>query len=348
MHRGDPVAVGLSGGTDSAAAALLLRQKGRDVRGVTLRMLSESRTGEEQRIDRAAEICRKLQIPHIVIDARIRFRECVVDYFLKNYRRGLTPNPCVICNRFLKFGLLLEEVRRRGIPRLATGHYARVVCFRKRRTFGRGADPEKSQEYFLSLVSPEAVPFLVFPLAEYRKQDVCQMAHRAGLVDPAQKESQDVCFVEGSSYADFIERHSSGESFPSGPIEHVSGEKIGRHHGIHRYTIGQRSGLGVSWPEPLYVVTIDVARNTLIVGERCCVRRRRFLVRNGNWFVPPWELARCEVKVRYRSSFAPVRCEAKGDRIEVFLLEKSEGVAPGQIAAFYAEGALLGGGVIER
>lgn len=350
------VAVALSGGVDSSFAAYLLKKKGWDVVGFTIKFFSEDdRCRDLDSLDLARRLCYRLDIPHYTLDSAELFRKEIINYFIESYLQGLTPNPCVYCNRLIKFGSFFEKLRALGINRLATGHYIRLVNKRGACLLKRGRDSKKSQEYFLALLDRSVLKHLMFPLGNYTKAEVKRAAKLKKLIYKDRSESQDVCFVGGDSYPEFIEKNRSDYYKYSGPIRHIGGEVLGRHKGIYNYTYGQRSGLGVAWKEPLYVTGIDSRDNSVIVGERSSLPKDIFKVNSLNWLYTfrryrPYagKMNNVNVKVRYNSRPIPCVLKVKGDSAEVRLLKKVDSLAPGQLAAFYRRDLLLGGGIIGK
>ncbi len=343
------IAVGLSGGVDSSLAAYLLKKSGWDVVGFTLKFYPrENRCCDLDSLDQARRLCYKLDIPHYVLDVGVLFKKKVIDYFINSYLQGLTPNPCVYCNRSIKFGAFLQKVRSLGINYLATGHYARLVKKDGKYLLKRGKDSKKSQEYFLAMLAPAALKHLVFPLGNYTKEEAKRIAKSRKIIHKERKESQDVCFINDKEYPEFIEENTADYYKYSGRIRHIKGDFLGRHKGIYYYTYGQRGGLKIGWKEPLYVIGIDNKNNQVIVAERRFLSANIFLVNSLNWFYPLGKFKSIEVKVRYNSLAYPCTLNIVGSRAEVRLTKKIEAIAPGQIAAFYYKDLLLGGGIIEK
>ncbi|MCK4912921.1 MAG: tRNA 2-thiouridine(34) synthase MnmA [Candidatus Omnitrophica bacterium] len=343
------IAVGLSGGVDSSLAAYLLKKKGWDVIGFTLKFYpEENRCCDLDSLDQARRLCHKLDIPHYVLDAGELFQKEIIDYFVDSYLQGLTPNPCTYCNRLIKFGSFLEKVKSLDINYLATGHYARLIKKGKTYLLRSGKDSKKSQEYFLALLKPSILKHLVFPLGNYTKSEVKRIAKDKKIIHIERGESQDVCFVEEKSYSEFIEKKCSDYYQYSGQIKHVNGEILGRHKGIYHYTYGQRSGLGLAWKEPLYVVGIYSKDNSVIVGERKYLKNDFFTVNSLNWFYPSKQYKAITVKVRYNSSAFACVLKIDGNSASVKLDKEIDAIAPGQLAAFYYKDLLLGGGIIDK
>lgn len=343
------IAVALSGGVDSAVAAARLVDEGHNVIGLTARLLPPDWQGGHGccDLDLARETCRCLGIEHHVVDVSSQFLEQVVEYFVRGYAEGLTPNPCLPCNRFIKFGLLLQAATRLGCDALATGHYAIRARRGERWGVRRGTDLDKEQSYMLLGLTQTQLSRALFPLGTSTKSDVVQEATRRGL--PALlRESQDVCFVDGD-YGPFLAARIHVEP---GPILDTAGRTLGTHRGLIFYTVGQRRGLGIGAGQRLFVLAKDPARNALIVGRRAELCRREFEVLDVNWVsidcVPPGRALSCLVMVRYRGALIPATVRMlEGGRCAVTAAPHDQAIAPGQGAAFYdEEGWLLGGGYI--
>jgi len=349
MRKNKKVAVGLSGGVDSAVSAYLLKRKGFLPIGFSLQLCSNiSRHCDSSNMARIKELCSRLDIAHQVIDARDLFKKEIVSYFIDSYLKGLTPNPCAYCNRIVKLGFLLDKVKSLGIDYLATGHYARIARYKGHLCLKRGRDLKKTQDYFLSLIKPSALSSMIFPLGSYTKEQVRKIARDKKIICPSQEESQDICFTASKSYPCFIEENIKDSYKYSGDIKHVSGKILGRHKGIYYYTLGQRAGLGIGWKEPLYVVDIDAETKIVTVGERAFLRRKEFCVESLNWFVPARDYKNIKVKIRYNSPFYGCSLQMKESKVVVRLKKEVEAVTAGQIAAFYQRDKLAGAGIIAR
>ncbi|MFG1294338.1 MULTISPECIES: tRNA 2-thiouridine(34) synthase MnmA [Xanthobacter] len=367
---GDPasirVVVAMSGGVDSSVTAALLAHAGYDVVGVTLQLYDHGEAAHRrgaccagQDIYDASEVARTLGIPHYVLDYESRFREEVIDRFAASYASGVTPIPCVDCNRTVKFRDLLATAEELGAQVLATGHYVSSRGLPDgRRALYRAAEEGRDQSYFLYATTAAQLQRLRFPLGDMMKSEVRALANRFGLQVADKPDSQDICFVPGGNYAEVVERLRPEAAEP-GDIVHLDGRILGRHRGVMHYTIGQRKGLGIASPEPLYVVGIDAARREVKVGPREALMVRTVEMADVNWLGEgSFEDAcarRAEVQVKVRSTRAPapghLDTAADGTPL-VHLALGEEGVAPGQACVLYdsadSRARLLGGGTIVK
>ena len=336
------VAVAFSGGKDSTAAVLLLREQGGDLRALTMRL---GIPGEEEKLAHIESLARALGVPWKVIDLRVAFKEKVLGYFIDAYRRGLTPNPCVLCNRRIKFGLLLEQaVKSAADCLLATGHYADKVCVGGRWFLREPADREKSQIYFLAMVDPAALAYVLFPLAGLTVDQV--RARVAGLPLANTGESQDACFLQGEDMAGFLGRHLP-DAFRPGDFLNATGNKIGRHQGAVRFTLGQRRGTGHASGRRLYVVGRDLEANTVTLGEEKDLQSGTVAVDVPVHWRPLRVGESLEVKVRYqRRGHNAVVTEASATRIRAVFAGPVRAVTPGQFAVFYDNDLIVAAGEI--
>ncbi|HEX5582170.1 tRNA 2-thiouridine(34) synthase MnmA [Gaiella sp.] len=340
------VAVAMSGGVDSAVALL---RAGADAVGVTLRLWLDPAGPSAERaccspdaVVRARETCHSLGLPHVTLDMREAFRDSVVRSFVDGYAHGVTPNPCMRCNGAFRFAALVDFSRRAGADILWTGHYARVVERGGRRLVAQARDAAKDQSYMLATVEPDLLRRVGFPLGGATKDEVRAEAADAGLAVAGRAESQEACFLAGGDYRSFLERHGV-RSIP-GTIVDESGSVLGAHDGLWRFTPGQRRGIGVAAPEPLYAVRADPATNTLVVGPRESLGVRH-VAAAGRLHVP---VTRAEAKLRYRSRPVLATVEPVEGGFELALDEPIEAVAPGQVAVLYDDGAVVGAGVVSR
>ncbi|MDD8024878.1 MAG: tRNA 2-thiouridine(34) synthase MnmA [Acidobacteriota bacterium] len=357
---GGPVAVAMSGGVDSSVAAALLQEAGFDVFGLTMDLFHPpgGRCGEDAspgccgsgaRRD-AGAVAATLGIPFFVADFRRTFEKAVIEDFVAEYRRGRTPNPCLRCNRFVKFGPLLRRVGRLGAAALATGHYARVGmdAASGRWLLRKASDPAKDQSYFLYSLPQDVLARTIFPLGGLRKTEVRALAEKMRLPVARKPESQEICFVPDDDYVGFLKPRAP-EAFRPGDIAGPDGRTIGRHGGIARYTVGQRKGLGIAAPRPLYVVGIDAAANRIMVGPNEALLRRRLLVEGVNWSAIEELKAPRTASVKIRSRHAEARAVLHpevGGRIVVEFERAQRAATPGQAAVFYDGDVILGGGTI--
>ena len=350
--RGDRVAVAMSGGVDSAVAAMLLRDAGLDVVGVTMRLWHDPGAAAAERsccspetVRLARASARALGIPHLTLDVAEPFREAVVDDFIAGYRAGRTPNPCVTCNGRLRFRALAGAAALLGARRLSTGHYARVEHpLGAPPALARALDRDKDQSYMLSMLDRATLDRLVFPLGDLRKDDVRERARAAALPAADAVESQEVCFVGEGGYGPFLER-AAGLAPRPGPIEDEAGRVLGTHRGYWLFTVGQRRGIGIAGAEPLYVLATDPVRNAVTVGPRESLAIRE-LVLDPVRVHRPLDGAPLEVRVRYRGRALPGRARAEAAGLRVSLDVPADGVAAGQTAALYQDHRLVAAGTI--
>ena len=341
--------IALSGGVDSAVAAVLMREQGYELIGVTMRLWPKSRCCDEKDIEDAADVCARLDIPYTVLDYREAFRRQVVDVFVAEYQAGRTPNPCARCNQFLKFDALLTEGEKLGASVLATGHYARLAETPSGAALLRGRDDAKDQSYFLFAIGATLLPRLRFPVGGMNKDEVRAMARKHGLPVAAKQDSQDICFVPDGDYRRFLEDYAGLDMAQEGEMVDSRGQLIGHHPGTLHFTVGQRRGLGGGGGQPRYVLALDPAQNRVIVGGEDELYRRAASLDECNWLVDlsPGESHAVTVKLRYRSRAEPAILHLLPDaRAELRFPEPQRAVTPGQAAVCYQGERLLGGGWI--
>ncbi|MEA3464599.1 MAG: tRNA 2-thiouridine(34) synthase MnmA [Thermodesulfobacteriota bacterium] len=340
------VLVALSGGVDSAVTAALLLEQGYDVVGVNMQLLPAF---DGECVDGGArQVARELGIEFHSLDCQTQFNREIVQNFCQEYFHGRTPNPCILCNRHMKFAYLLRVADDLGIEYLATGHYACVDHSGKYSVLRRGQDSKKDQSYFLFTLSSQQLSRVIFPLGNITKQEVQRIARRLNLSARNNGESQDICFIPDNDYISFLENQSL-QLPEAGDIVHVDGAIIGHHQGIHRYTIGQRRGLGIGWSEPLYVVAVDSIERRVIVGEKHHLETMVMQVENVVWSQPIAQFPlRVDCRIRYRHCEALATISLQGDQsVHVVFDQPQTGVTPGQAAVFYQEDCVIGGGWIQ-
>jgi tRNA-specific 2-thiouridylase len=366
------IAVAMSGGVDSSSAAALLKEQGHELVGFTMQLWNQrrhisvdengdplpSRCCSLDDVYDARRVAEKLGFPFYVLNLEKDFEAAVVEPFVQSYLSGETPIPCVACNSRLKFASLDKMAQSLGCDKVATGHYARVEydAARNRYRLFRGRNHWKDQSYFLWELTQDQLSRSLFPLGEMLKSEVREIAREASLYTAEKQESQEICFVPDGDYAGFIDRYlehedRAGEIPSEGEIVNTKGEKLGQHAGIHRYTIGQRRGLGIAHEKPLYVVQIERARNQIIIGEKDELEQTEFTAKGVNWiaFDEPSEPVRAAVKVRYRHEPAVATVYALPDaRARIVFDQPQRAITPGQATIFYDGEETLGGGWIEK
>jgi len=349
QQMGEKVLVAMSGGVDSSVAAWLLKKEGYEVAGATMHFGNPTnenpkRSCASNAIGDAKHICRQLGIPHYVFDYAAELENKVISYFIDEYAKGRTPNPCVKCNQKLKFGSLLEKALKMGFDFLATGHYAAVEKSGTDYLLTRPKDKRKDQTYFLYAIPYEKLGNILFPLSSFTKDEVVKIAREALLPVAQKQESQDICFVTQKNSREFL-RERVPEIKP-GAIVDRGGKVLGRHHGIIFHTVGQRGGLGISHPTPLYVVSMDPVGNRLVVGEKKDLMARGLVASEINRLVQRWP-GQVHAKIRYRKKEALCKVKTVHNKLKVIFTEEQEAVTPGQSVVFYDHDRVLGGGIIE-
>lgn len=343
------IAVAMSGGVDSSVTAALLQQQGHQVFGITMRLFTPHTSGAGSAVHDAAVVAQHLGIHHHVADFAPAFSDLIIDDFIGQYRCGQTPNPCVRCNRYIKFGLLLEQARELGAELLATGHYVRKTVDPDGCCHLRTARAlRKDQSYFLYTLTQQQLQQVIFPLGELdSKDEVRRLAREFGLPVAEKGDSQEICFIPNDDYVAFLEGSGRLDA-TCGDITHINGQTLGHHCGTHRYTIGQRKGLGVAWSEPLYVVAIEPENNRIIVAEQQHVYADGLQAEGVSWINrPAGDEFESTCKIRYRHQ--PVDCRVRllpDDTCEVRFREAQKAITPGQALVFYRGDEVLGGGRI--
>ncbi len=335
----------MSGGVDSTACALLL-QKQYQVHGFFMQLVQPDLA---EQLERVREIAGQCSIPLQVIDLRAEFEDKVLDYFSTSYQHGRTPNPCMICNREIKFGLFMDAILDQGMERVATGHYATLIDDDGCLLLQQGKDKHKDQSYFLARLSQQQLAKVIFPLGEMNKEAVYTMVEAHGFSDFRGRESQDVCFLGSQSVGRFLERRKPAQE-RQGEIVSQDGHILGRHSGIYNYTIGQRRGLGISAASPLYVVEIDAPHNRIVVGENKDLFRNTIELDDVCWNCNRHPLPDRDylIRIRYGHQGAQARIkELSNSRCRITFGEKQRAVTPGQFAVIYDQGRVLGSGEIQ-
>lgn len=336
------VLLGMSGGVDSSVAAYLLKEQGYEVVGVTMTLFTPKEKSNQ--IEDAKKVCEKLGIEHHVVDYQQEFKNEVIDNFINNYLDGKTPNPCIVCNKKFKFGLLWEKAQELNCEYIATGHYADIknnqIC---------KVESEKDQSYFLYQINKEIIPHILFPLNNYiNKEDIRNIAARENLVEVSEKkDSQDVCFIEDGDYAKFLEENLN-ELPDQGDFILTTGEIIGKHKGIIYYTIGQRKGLGISYQHPLYVIKIDKQNNQVVLGKEEDLYSKNIYITDTNIQVENLP-RKAQAKIRYKAKPVPCTIEVIDDNnMKIIFDEPVKSATPGQSLVLYNNETLLGGGIIKN
>lgn len=335
----------MSGGVDSSVTAALLKAAGHNVFGITMRLWD----GAGAAVDDARRVAAHLGIVHHVAAFESCFKKEIMDYFASEYLAGRTPNPCARCNKLIKFGALLASAKEHGAELLATGHYARI----HRDDDGRAhllkaVNLPKDQSYFLFSLRQDQLQEIVFPLGEMSdKNEVRRIAAAMGIAVAGKSDSQDICFIPDGDYAGFLER--SGVDSKPGDFCLADGRVVGRHRGIHRYTVGQRRGMGIAWSEPLYVVRIDPVTNSVIVGVESQLYRESLTISRCNWIQPiHYAAGELHCKIRYRHQQVPCSLTLlSAESAKISFVNPQKGVTPGQVAVLYSGDELIGGGWIE-
>jgi len=348
------VVVAMSGGVDSSVAAALLKEQGYDVIGMMLRLWSEPGKEESNRcctpdsMAQARRVAAKLEIPFYVIDAKDVFRETVVQYFLDGYARGETPNPCLVCNRKIRWTFLLDHALALGADFMATGHYVRKQTVKGSHQLLRAVDRNKDQSYVLHVLNQEKLARALFPVGDYPKPEIRAIAEKYGLPTASRKDSQDLCFLAGEDYRNFLQRNAA-EMLQPGAILTQDGRSVGEHGGLANYTIGQRKGLGVASTVPLYVLGKNAVTNTLIVGTQEELGSQELTAREVNWLSgeTPKEPFRAEVKIRYTAREAAAWVTPMdGNQAQVRFDAPQRDITAGQAAVFFQGDLMIGGGII--
>ncbi|HSY44321.1 MAG TPA: tRNA 2-thiouridine(34) synthase MnmA [Candidatus Acidoferrum sp.] len=353
------VVCGMSGGVDSSATAALLQEQGYEVIGITLKLWpqdcvnrAEDKCCGPQAVTDARSVCDKLGIPYYLIDEAAEFQKHVIQYFADEYKAGRTPNPCVMCNQNLKFGRLIDRADQLGADFIATGHFARIEksTDSTRYLLKRGRDPRKDQSYFLFSLRQDQLARAIFPLGEKTKSDTRAVARHCNLKTADKEESMEICFVPDNNYGGFLQQAGLAQKH-RGEIVDTRGHLLGHHDGIEFYTIGQRRGLGITTPQPVYVIELDPENNRVVVGEDSALDRDEFTALNCNWipFDQLTEPVEVTAKIRYNHAGTPATLTPSGNgAVKVKLHTPQRAITPGQATVFYQDDLVVGGGWIAR
>lgn len=349
------VLLGMSGGVDSSVSAVLLQKQGYEVIGCTMRLWeSEEEKNsccEKEAISDAKKVCDKLGIPHYTINCKQTFKEKVVDSFVKEYQEARTPNPCIECNRYLKFGEFYQKAKELKCQYIATGHYAHIGFSEKYQQYvlQKSKAEEKDQTYFLYTIPKEQLEHIIFPLQDYhQKEEIRRIAKENELVVAKKKDSQEICFIPDNDYQNFLQRYGNYKGI-KGNIILKDGTVLGQHNGLIRYTVGQRKGLGISYKEALYVVALNPKKNEVIVGLKEDLYKKELYAENINWMIfdKLEQPLNCRAKIRYRSKEADCTVYPEDNKCRVVFEVEQRAITPGQSVVFYDEnGIVIGGGKI--
>lgn len=351
------VLLGMSGGVDSSVSAVLLQKQGYEVIGCTMRLWEPGDDEEEssccgnQAVYDAKRVCDQLGISHYTINCKREFKCKVVDNFIEEYKEARTPNPCIECNKYLKFGVFYQKAKELECDYIATGHYASIEFSKKYQQYvlKKSKEEKKDQTYFLYTIPKEKLEYIIFPLQDYaNKEDTRKIAEENHLSVAQKKDSQEICFIPNDDYQDFLKKYGNYKS-KKGNVILKNGEVLGQHQGFINYTIGQRKGLGISYKEPLYVLALDKEKNEVIVGTGKELYGKELYAKEINWLV--WDKLekpmKCKAKIRYRAKEAEVMIFPEEDKIKVIFDVEQRAITSGQSVVFYdEEGIVLGGGKI--
>lgn len=348
--------IAMSGGVDSSVAALFMKEKGYDCIGCTMKLYSNEDAGickghtccSLDDVQDARNVANRLEMPYYVLNFMDKFHEKVIDKFVDCYEHGRTPNPCIDCNRYMKFEKLYDRAKEYGCDKIVTGHYARIRETENGYVLMKAKDLTKDQSYVLYSMTQDQLAHTEFPLGEMTKADVRKIADANDFINANKPDSQDICFVPDGDYVSAIKRFT-GKEYPKGNFVDSEGKVLGQHKGIIGYTIGQRKGLGIAAEAPYYVCRIDVARNEVVLGSDADLFEKKVEVEDINWITPGLVKSdmKIKVKIRYRQVEQSASVHVDGDRATVIFDEPQRAITPGQAAVFYMDEIVLGGGIIK-
>lgn len=338
------VLIAMSGGVDSSVAAYLMTKQGYSCIGATMKLLD----GTDDAINDAKKVADSLSIPFYTFDMRDEFKAKIIDSFISSYENGDTPNPCVLCNKEMKFGLLLKKAEELGCDILVTGHYARVIQQDGKYLLKKAVDTQKDQSYFLYSLTPEVLSKVMFPLGEYTKEQIREIASELSLPTAEKRDSQDICFVPDGDYSRFI-RSVTDKAYPIGDFVDINGTVLGKHSGIINYTTGQRKGLGIALGKPAYVIGKDISQNHVILGDDqdlfCTTLKAKHF--NSTTVANLNDPLYCKAKIRYRHQEQDAKVTFDGSSFSVEFDKPQRAATPGQSVVLYDQDTVLGGGIIE-
>ncbi len=346
--------IAMSGGVDSSVAAYFMKEKGFECIGATMKLYDNEDIGVSREktccslddIDDARAVARKLGMPYYVFNFKDEFEQKVIDKFIRTYEQGGTPNPCIDCNRYLKFEKLMQRMNELKYDYVVTGHYADIELVNGRYMLKKGTDESKDQSYVLYSLTQEQLAHTLFPLGRMSKSEIREIAEREGFVNAKKRDSQDICFVPDGNYSAFIEGHT-GKAYPKGNFVDCSGNIVGEHSGIIKYTIGQRKGLGVALGKPVYVCKKDLENNTVILGDESDLMCAHLEAEDFNWIAEkPQDTITCKAKTRYNMKEVPCTAHCEGDKVIVDFPSPVRAVTSGQAVVLYDGEYVLGGGTI--
>lgn len=349
--------IAMSGGVDSSLAAKLTKDSGFECIGCTMKLYDNENIGINRLhtccslddIEDARSVAFKLGIPYYVFNFKDGFRETVINKFIKAYEAGKTPNPCIDCNRYMKFDKLYQRAQILGCEYVVTGHYARIEFDGKKYLLKKAIDETKDQSYVLYAMSQEQLKHTLFPLGGLRKTDVRTIADTNGFINASKPDSQDICFVPDGDYATFLQKQT-GSTYPKGNFVDKAGNILGEHKGIICYTIGQRKGLGIAFGKPMYVAAVRSCDNTVVLGEDCELYSSSLIANDFNWIsgTAPNTPISCKAKIRYRQKEQPAKASLLADgRVKIEFIAPQRAITPGQAVVLYDDDIVLGGGTIE-
>lgn len=347
--------IAMSGGVDSSVAAFLMKEKGYDCIGATMKLYDNEDIGISREktccslddIEDARSVARRLSMPYYVFNFKDEFEEKVINKFIATYESGGTPNPCIDCNRYLKFEKLFQRMKELSYDYIVTGHYARVEEMNGWFYLKKAVDETKDQSYVLYSLTQNQLSHILFPLGEYSKMQIREIAEAQGFLNARKKDSQDICFVPNGDYAAFIEKYT-GKSYPPGNFVDMQGNILGQHQGIIRYTNGQRKGLGVSFGKPMYVADKDIEHNTVVLCTDDELFSQELIAEDFNWLIPnPQNTVKCKARVRYNmKEQSATAYKLDNSRVKIVFDLPQRAITKGQAAVLYDEDTVLGGGTI--